>query len=48
MGYKAVETAVAYLNGEKVDEFVSKFENSGVVDKSNAQERLDTLDSYLK
>lgn len=46
MGYKAVETAVASLNGESVDEFVDS--GSGVVDQSNAQERLDLLKTYLE
>ncbi len=45
MGYKGVETAVAYLNGESVDSFVDS--GSGVVDADSAQERLDVLKTYL-
>ncbi|MDO4617872.1 MAG: sugar ABC transporter substrate-binding protein [Lachnospiraceae bacterium] len=45
MGYKAVETAVAYLNGEEVESFVDS--GSGVVDIDTAQERLDLLKTYL-
>lgn len=45
MGYKAVETAVAALNGETPAEFVDS--GCSVVTKDNAQERLDTLKSYL-
>lgn len=46
MGYKAVEAAVATLNGEEVDEFIDS--GSGVVTAENAQERLDELAGYLK
>lgn len=45
MGYKAVQTAVDSLNGEEVESFVDS--GSGVVDASSAQERLDTLKTYL-
>ncbi|WP_125115942.1 sugar ABC transporter substrate-binding protein [Agathobaculum sp. Marseille-P7918] len=45
MGYKAVETAVAALNGETPAEFVDS--GCSVVTKDNAQERLDTLKGYL-
>ncbi|MDO4174050.1 MAG: sugar ABC transporter substrate-binding protein [Eubacteriales bacterium] len=45
MGYKAVEAAVATLNGEEVDEFIDS--GTGVVTAENAQERLDELDGYL-
>lgn len=45
MGYKAVESAVAALNGEKLDDFVES--TSSIVDIDSAQERLDTLKSYL-
>ncbi|MBR3188025.1 MAG: sugar ABC transporter substrate-binding protein [Lachnospiraceae bacterium] len=46
MGYKGVQTAVAHLNGEKVETFVDS--GSGVVDINSAQERLDELAGYLK
>lgn len=46
MGYKAVEAAVATLNGEEIDEFIDS--GSGVVTAENAQERLDELAGYLK
>jgi ribose transport system substrate-binding protein len=44
MAYKAVETMVAYLNGEQVDPVV----DSGytIITKDNAQEHIDTLKSY--
>ena len=45
MGYKAVEAVVKSLNGEKIEEFIDS--GASVVDKSNAQERLDTLKGYL-
>ena len=45
MGYKAVETALAHLNGETVDEFVDS--GSGVVDADSAEARLEELDGYL-
>jgi len=46
MAYKAVETMVAYLNGEQVDPVV----DSGytIITKDNAQEHIDTLNSYGK
>lgn len=46
MGYKGVQAAVSYLNGEKVEAFVDS--GSGVVDINSAQERLDELAGYLK
>lgn len=46
MGYKGVQTAVAHLNGKKVEAFVDS--GSGVVDIDSAQERLDELAGYLK
>ena len=44
MAYKAVETMVAYLNGEQVDPVV----DSGytIITKDNAQEHIDKLNSY--
>ena len=45
MGYKAVEAAVKALNGETLEEFIDS--GCSVVTKDNAQERLDTLKSYL-
>ena len=48
MGYRTVETAVAHLNGEKVEKVISEFEDSGVVDASTAEERLKKFDTYLK
>lgn len=45
MGYKSVEAAVDYLNGEDLDEFIDS--GSGVVDKDSAQDRLDELSEYL-
>ena len=46
MGYKAVEAAVAALNGEDLEAFIDS--GTGVVTAENAQERLDELDKYLK
>lgn len=46
MGYKAVETCVEAINGNKVETFVDS--GSFVVSKENAQKQLDTLKSYLK
>ena len=45
MGYMACEAAVKACAGEKLDEFI----DSGVevITKENAQERLDSLNSYL-
>lgn len=45
MGYESVDAVVRALNGETLDEFI----DSGVeiIDESNAQERLDLLQSYL-
>ena len=45
MGYKAVEAAVKATQGEKLDEFIDS--GCSVVDETNAQERMDTLKSYL-
>ncbi|WP_318361172.1 sugar ABC transporter substrate-binding protein [uncultured Agathobaculum sp.] len=45
MGYKAVETMVQALNGEKVEPVVDS--GSDVVTPDNAQERLDTLKTQL-
>ena len=44
MAYKAVETMVAYLNGEQVDPVV----DSGytIITKDNAQEHIDKLNGY--
>ncbi|MBR0165127.1 MAG: sugar ABC transporter substrate-binding protein [Lachnospiraceae bacterium] len=44
MGYKAVEAAVAALNGETLDPFIDS--GCSVVDSSNAQSRLDQLNVY--
>jgi ribose transport system substrate-binding protein len=46
MAYKAVETMVKYLNGEQVEPVV----DSGytIITKDNAQEHIDTLNSYGK
>ena len=41
MGYKAVEAAVKAVNGEKLEKFIDS--GCSVVNKDNAQERLDTL-----
>lgn len=46
MGYKAVETAVASLDGQIVDEFVDS--GTDVIDESSAQDRLDSLTEQLK
>ena len=45
MGYKAVEAAVKATQGEKLDEFIDS--GCSVVDETNAQDRMDTLKSYL-
>lgn len=45
MGYEAVATVVAALNGEEVKEFVDS--GADVVTADNAQERKDTLQGYL-
>ena len=45
MGYMAVDAAVKALNGEEIEEFIDS--GCSVVTKDNAQERLDTLKSYL-
>ena len=45
MGYKAVEAAVKAVNGEKLEKFIDS--GCSVVNKDNAQERLDTLKTQL-
>ena len=45
MGYKAVEAAVAALNGEELEDFIDS--GCSVITADNAQERLDTLKGYL-
>ena len=45
MGYKAVQAAVDSLNGKELDSFIDS--GSGIVDASNAQDRLDELKGYL-
>lgn len=45
MGYKAVETAVQVIGGQKVEAFVDS--GSSIITEDNAQERLDLLKSYL-
>lgn len=45
MGYKSIEAVVKSLQGETVEEFIDS--GASVVDKSNAQERLDILKGYL-
>jgi ABC-type sugar transport system substrate-binding protein len=45
MGYKAVEAAVKAADGVKLDRFTDS--GSEIITKDNAQERLDTLASYL-
>ncbi|MBR7082289.1 MAG: sugar ABC transporter substrate-binding protein [Oscillospiraceae bacterium] len=45
MGYKAVEAAVAALKGETLPAFIDS--GCSVVDKNNAQKRLDDLKGYL-
>ena len=45
MGYKAVEAAVKAVNGEKLEKFIDS--GCSVVNKDNAQERLDTLKGYI-
>ena len=46
MGYKSVEAAVKAAQGEKLEKFINS--GASVIDKNNAQERLDTLNGYLK
>lgn len=46
IGYKAVETMVKVLQGEKVDEFVDT--GTEIITKENAQERIDRMSGYLK
>lgn len=45
MGYKAVGAVVDALNGETLEEFIDS--GCSVVNKDNAQERLDTLKGYI-
>ena len=45
MAYQAVDAAVQLINGEELPEFIDS--GSSVVTADNAQERLDTLNSYL-
>ncbi len=45
MAYMAVEAAVAALEGEELDEFIDS--GTDIIDSTNAQERLDTLEGYL-
>jgi ribose transport system substrate-binding protein len=45
MGYKAVDAVVRAIGGETLDAFIDS--GCSVVDSSNAQERLDTLKSYI-
>lgn len=45
MGYKAVEAAVKAVNGETLEKFIDS--GCSVVNKDNAQERLDTLKGYI-
>ncbi len=46
IGYKAVETMVKVLQGDKVDEFVDT--GTEIITKENAQERIDRMSGYLK
>lgn len=46
MGYMAVEAAVDTLNGKELDSFIDS--GCEVVDKSNAQARVDQLKGYLE
>ena len=46
IGYKAVETMVQYLQGEKVEEFVDT--GTEIITKENAQARIDRMSSYMK
>ena len=46
MGYKAVDAAVQALNGKTLDKFIDS--GCSVVNKDNAQKRLDSLQGYLK
>lgn len=45
MGYKAVEAAVKAVNGETLEKFIDS--GCDVINKDNAQERLDTLKGYI-
>ena len=46
MGYKAVEAAVKATKGEKLEKFIDS--GCSVINKDNAQKRLDTLKGYIK
>lgn len=45
MGYKAVDAAVKAVNGEKLEKFIDS--GCSVINKDNAQKRLDTLKGYI-
>ncbi len=45
MGYKAVEAAVKAVNGETLEKFIDS--GCDVINKDNAQKRLDTLKGYI-
>lgn len=45
MGYESVDAVVRSLQGETLDEFIDA--GASIVDASNAQERLELLQSYL-
>lgn len=45
MGYKAVDAAVKAVNGETLEKFIDS--GCDVINKDNAQERLDTLKGYI-
>lgn len=45
MGYKSVDAVVKALKGETLEKFIDS--GAEVVDKNNAQKRLDTLKGYL-
>ena len=45
MGYKAVDAAVRAINGETLDAFIDS--GCSVVNASNAQERLESLQGYI-
>lgn len=45
MGYKAVDAAVKAVNGETLEKFIDS--GCDVINKDNAQKRLDTLKGYI-
>ena len=45
MGYKAVDAAVRAVNGETLEKFIDS--GCDVINKDNAQKRLDTLKGYI-